>query len=922
MSEMIPGTGAGPQSGGFFASDNERAAAYQRALRGDAVLEQMMHQSKQWERAERAARPMMGSTTAAQNQFLYNSAAGQVAQMGIGAVATRGLAGMGNPMEMAIGLQNFLGRSGGAYQDNTPVGRGAQRAVSGAGFMTEEVAKGMWKGVQESLYGKDGNQNRVSGLSMTQVGRMMSSMGPLDMQGMSQSTIRSASRDEILDRARETANNPLMKEKLSGITAKNFDAKLANAKKTGDTQLVGQLTTIGKSDTLVDVNQKYQKQLTDFTKASAAMVSTLGDVLASDDMVDMMNTAKVLSGKIIKNTKEARDVKTSIDRSISFAKTQGIDPKSYIADSVNAVHTASGFLEQQGIHSPALAAAIGRGSMEQSVMSGKTEGAAAGFSEGEARAMHMVGTAARIQESPDVAIALHQLQFKNLDPSARKEIAAKMEEFKTADTSESMAKVKLGLQSLTQKHFGISSYEYSQKQGGDAAISGNSNYADKLQEIMAANVQNSSVMAGTQAAFDTSSKATKTALGANGAETGGILISSLQESTRKRLIGMMASGDRSGVDALLTQNAGNLKDTKGNVISVANMTRRLEGPTGMQGSAAGLTDLMGSAMQIPTLRQSVSNEATAAKNAAIYEHQMAAGDAMQDKVRSSGKSITELIAEGFFTGPNGKMNPEAVHAIALHRGSSSGKAFAIGSKDGKMDISESAMAKILAKATPEEVAALTKGKSAKDFASMVQSDASGVTNAETMKLMNKYYTSAGIGKGQTAVVERDFAETVEDTASKTLSHKRLKELSGVSDLKYGNDSDMAKSIVDKMERHKYTESYDGMIGTEKKYESSDLDKALAGGDEGTKAMLKIQQMNKDTHGEFRNQLASRLDTAQREFVNSPANSNDSKNYKKDMDVYSGIMNKLDAGTTEGSDKVMHVGSIIVHGNFDHPGNKS
>lgn len=926
---MIPGSGsgAGPQSGGWFPSDNERASAYQKELHSSASLQWMMERSYQYERARRAAAPMMGSTVAAQNEFLYNSRMGQVAQVGLGAVATRGMAGLGNPMEMAVGLSNFIGRSGGSYQDNTRVGGGAQRNLSGSGFMTDEVVKGLWKGVQESLYGKDGSQNRVSGLDMTQVGRMMSALAPTAMYGQQHSVIRSASKDEILDRARETAN-PHMRDKLRGISGFNLEAKLEEARKSGDTQLSGQLNTISKATTLVDVDKKYQKELTDFTKASAALVSNLGNILGSDDMVDMLNTAKVMSGKIIRTAQDAREAKASVDRSVAFAKTQGLDPKAYIAQSVSNIHSISGMLERQGINSPALASAIGRRTMEHGAVAGKVEGALGGFSEEQATAMLGVGMSKRMEENPDMAIALHQVKYGRLDAADAREITNKANEFIKADTPEKQAAIQMDLQRLSQKHFKVSSAQYAESAGGIAQIAADAGIAEQYSNILAENIQGGSAIKGGSAkAWDMLSRKNTAALGAGGQQLGEVMNMSLNAPTRKRIFDLMKRGDSEGVKKLLEEKSQYLQNTDGSKVGVGDMMKMLSGTGGMAKSAGAIEALSHLIQKIPASAAAMSQEQKAENEAKIFASQRESGEAFSNADRKKGETTLQMFARGLFAGENGELNPVAVAAAAAESAAAFGspddalRAVKIGyTAGGKMDIGEAAMSQILGvnKEAADLLLSSTGAKDPKALSRMLKDSAVG---SDTQKFMSQYLQTSGlsltdIGENTGVVMSGDFKETIETQLAKTAQQAAMRKASGDESLT-GTGKEMAESVLGKLERHN---KKPGTFGY--KYEKSELELALEGGSDGTSRLQKIKEMDKASKGEIKAGLESRLSTAQQEFAKvKDKNSDDAKYWAKEQDTIKGVLKELGGGTGEG-DKVMTVGTIIVKGEIQKPGNQS
>lgn len=924
MSELVAGTGSGegPQSGGFMMADSTRGDAYRNALASRATMEAMLRDTAAWRNAQRVLGPSIGgSSLAAQNDFLYRTKMGAVAQVGLGAIATHGISGGGgNYMDMAAGLSNFVGRTQGGYRDYTGGNGGAFRQVVGAGFATDQAAKNLWSGLNDSFYGANGTQNRVSGLNPSQVGQLMSALSTSGaMYGRSHTTMRQAKNlDEqiAIGIAQAKVAAPDLVSRMSGLNASNFDQRLADASDpvTGDKRLKDTLLRTKRATTVFEKDETYSKDLSTLVKSSAALATTLGDIFGSKDMGKMLQTAKAITGSIIRTTQEARQAKTQIDQAVAFAQNNGIDPRSYLQQSVSQAAAANQMLTQGlGIDSPALAAKLGQSSLRHGVSVGLAEGINGGYSGEQASAMRLVGVSERIKENPQIVAALKKLEYGNLNGQQKSELQGLVNNFRNAATPAQMQAEQAKMERYFQKNFGKGSYESIGGEAGLKSAMEDSKLAGQLDSVMSDNVSNSVISAGAERAWDEMSIESKKAMGSSGTKTGEILVSSLQDKTRRELFDLMEKGDEAGVAKLLKSKAGLLKDASGNEITPEAMITMLKGTGGLKNTSGALKSLVTTMSGIDSVKASTSRELEANQNAMQLQKSMETAGVMSDAVRDSGKTWSQLALTGFFTGEDGRMTPTAVAQIALEKkkAGDTRTAEVLGMKEGKLTASAGQLSALLKGKDASALFAATGAKNAGELSAKLGADTSGNVSKRLQAFLGENYNTQGLGNDQYAVIDRDFTTDVEDTYTDKGRLAKMGELAGggnfLKDPKSTQDiSEYAGSLINKFK------------GADDQH---NLIQRAAKGD--AEALGKLQEIDKASGGTFKSALDADLVSVQNQLKLTKAGGKNlteaEKNAQDDLVEQEKYLKetkkKLDEGPTE--DKVMNVGTLIVQ-NYTPP----
>ena len=768
------GSGFGPQAYGFQPTETELANMRNRNMQDSALQMWVMQNSIQTQMAKRAIiDPVMGGAARGAD-FLYHTRAGGMAQLGIGALASQGMLTNGNPLAMSFGLQQFAGRTGLTFMDGSLPGvAGVDRSFAGAGFMTNQVVRKTFKDLQASFWGGNGMSNNLSGLDMNQAGDLLSSLGARGaLSGERALTMRVANtRDRLAnfidmqpdgspekealrkvlkkvdnkgwgdkyDKTVQLALRDSLETDEDGNTRQRWNKRTRRMEQTKESKSYAKMVTeqILPNKTIVEEDKKFGANLKQIMKSTASLVTTIGDVMGSNDMESMLRMAETVAGKTIRTAKDADNVKVIVQRATSFARSQGLDPSQYLRDIGTGSQLVNSVLQQKlGVSSMVLATGIQRDAMEAGMSAFKSRGAREGFSAQEAADERAVGVVSRMQENPAVIAALGLMQDPNrLTDKDKTSMRGLLDSYRGAVSNSERQNIIGKINALSQRAVGAGAIE---AVGGMGAVQGllkKSDIADAAKDLEADQINSSVAGSLASRTLIGYSKADKDALGgaANAQRLLGAVKSSFTGADELKFRELMG-GNRKGMEDFLKNHASVLVDAHGKNLSVDEMLKM----TGVGDSAdarkssvfSAMSDTFGLFKEAKSIDTRGDREERAAK---IFADDVSFGANEDERLGSKAFSFQEQLAKGLLSDGKGNMTERG--GVLLSEGTKLVK------KGAGYAISEQGVNDMLDAAGVKGSALLNKTKS-KDIADLVGKLAAGDHSA--LGAFHEFFKGAGL----------------------------------------------------------------------------------------------------------------------------------------------------------------------------------
>ena len=645
-------------------TEAEREMAMRRLYSSQETDALAVRNSYQMARLKAAAVVPWAGGEAKANQWMYGTASGYAFQQLAGAAVTHGMLGGGNPLGMSYGIQQMLGRGGVGFNDLSGGGAmgGINRSFGGAGYVTDQFSQQLFKGLQTKFFGERGNRNTVSGLNMDQVGELMAAMG--DRRAFAGQQVGSFENAGVAERIKQfrAMADPRLAGKLAGVTTqKGLDELISRTEKSGDIETSNAFKALSNSRQIFKGSKKFEEDTEKLIKSTAEMVTTLGNIMGSDDMPKMLRMAEQFAGKAIRTVGDANRVKGQVDQAVSFAESHGVSGQSYLQEVIAQGTGVQSMMAQKYGIDPALsgsmAAAIARMAGRNGLIAYGNQGAGPLFSSGEAMSLAAVGGMERVMENPELVALADAIRSGDLSGSEIGEAHGYLKKFRTANTQEARAGVRANINDFFMRKFGQGAF---QRMGGTlAGVASAFNMpgvSDLVGDLLSDQLNASIPHEGSMLAYSQLKTEHRAALNQGFAET---ITNSLTAQSADELARLMQSGG--DVRKFLELKSGSLRSTDGKAVSVDTLMAQLGGgDMSLKGAALGAFNMR--FRHLPYAKGLAPVEGQQMADAKMFTDMLSRGAGYGQ--RRGTDPIMTALAKGLLTGADGTLIPEAVLELA------------------------------------------------------------------------------------------------------------------------------------------------------------------------------------------------------------------------------------------------------------------
>lgn len=309
-----PGSGLGPQAGGYAPTPQEAMQAILKQQSSQQLMEYAVRSDPRTKALAGMVAKALAGDNATATSVLNNSKTGQFIKDGASFLMQSGLMPGGNPANLAVQVQNMMASQGFRFGGN--IGLGGQNYGSGA--FTDTASKMMFESIRKEFY------NPVTGLSNANA-------AGLDMSQMSDAmgylTSRGAFRGMDLGKIKYF-NDP-----------KDIAMSRAQAEREGDKETVSQLDAItqkGGAGFVTSFNKPGMKRVTDMFKNYASMLRDAKEVFGdlSGGVGALTQNAERLVGTSVAEFGALETMRSRMSSIRTTSMAYGLDPKAVASQSM------------------------------------------------------------------------------------------------------------------------------------------------------------------------------------------------------------------------------------------------------------------------------------------------------------------------------------------------------------------------------------------------------------------------------------------------------------------------------------------------------------------------------------------------------------------------------------------------------------